>query len=329
MRIGSSAPNCSPYGPQPMTQNIGWASCLNGWIKRAKTARRKVNPAVRHGGKQVGWMEQSDDNAFLRTIAAEAFAALRDTYQIAPFSARPAGLSVEQAYRVTPMVRRMYEAEGARVLGRKIGFTNRTIWAQYGVSAPIWSYVFDRTVRDLAAVERLPLASFSEPRIEPEIMFGLATSPSPDMDENALSDCIAWVALGFEIVQSIFPAWKFEASDTIAANGVHGALLTGPRHPFAPRAARWRQELGAFEIELRCKGELIDRGHAENVLGGPLSALRHLVGLLATDPLNPPLAAGEIISTGTLTKAMPVAPGETWTAAPKGIGLDPVGLGFV
>jgi 2-keto-4-pentenoate hydratase len=274
-------------------------------------------------------MDRSDHSRTLKAVATEAFAALGNTNQILPFSARPAGLSVEDAYRVTPLVRQMYEAEGAKALGRKIGFTNRTIWAQYGVYAPIWGYVFDRSVHDLAAVEALSLKSFSEPRIEPEIVFGLGAPPSADMDEKALSDCIAWVALGFEIVQSIFPGWKFAASDTIAANGVHGALLIGLRHPFAPRADMWRQTLGAFEIELSCNGRLIDRGSAENVLGGPLSALRHLVGLLASDRVNPPLAAGEIVSTGTLTKAMPIAPGESWTAAPRGVGLDPIRLRLV
>jgi 2-keto-4-pentenoate hydratase len=274
-------------------------------------------------------MDASNDNASLKAIAAEAFAALRDTRQIPPFSARPGGLGVEEAYRVTPLVRQMYEAEGAHAVGRKIGFTNRTIWAQYGVYAPIWGYVFDQSVRNLAATEALPLASFSEPRIEPEIVFGLGTAPLPEMDEDSLSDCIAWVALGFEIVQSIFPGWKFQASDTIAANGVHGALLIGPRLPFAPQASEWRQKLGTFAIELRCDGRLIDRGQAENVLGGPLSALRHLVGLLCSDPINPQLAAGEIVSTGTLTRAMPVASGELWTAAPRGIDMDPIRLRFI
>ncbi len=273
-------------------------------------------------------MDNNEHTRTLHAIATEAFAALGNTRQIWPFSARPSGLSVEDAYRITPLVRRMYEAEGAKAVGRKIGFTNRTIWAQYGVFAPIWGHVFDRSVHDLAEQEALPLEPFSEPRIEPEIVFGLGKPPSADMDEAALSSCIAWVALGFEIVQSIFPGWKFAASDTIAANGVHGALLIGPRHPFAPRAAEWRQRLGAFAIELSCDGKLVDRGEAENVLGGPLSALRHLAGLLASDPVNPPLAAGEIVSTGTLTKAMPIAPGETWTAAPKGIGLDPIRLRF-
>jgi 2-keto-4-pentenoate hydratase len=273
-----------------------------------------------------------DDAQTLKTIAAEAFAALGGAGQIPPFSTRRSssspGLSVDDAYRVTSLLRQMYEASGATAVGRKIGFTNRTIWAQYGVYAPIWGHVFDRSVHDLATVGSLPLAPFSEPRIEPEIVFGLAAAPSADMDETALSSCIAWVALGYEIVQSIFPGWKFAASDTIAANGVHGALLIGPRHPYPPRAAEWQRTLSTFEIDLSCNGRLVDRGHAANVLDGPLSALRHLAGLLAADPVNPPLAAGEIVSTGTLTKAMPVVPGETWTAAPKGIALDAIRLGF-
>src|SRR6202022_1841128 len=248
-------------------------------------------------------MDQGESAEALKAIAAEAFAALGNARQIRPFSSRPQGLSVDNAYRVTPLVRQMYEAGGAKALGRKIGFTNRTIWQQYGVFAPIWGYVFDRTVHDLAGVETLPLALFSEPRIEPEIMFGLAAAPSAPMDETALSSCIAWVALG--------------------------ALLIGPRHPFAPRAAEWQRTLSAFEIDLNCDGRLIDRGHAENVLGGPLSALRHLTSLLASDPPKPPLPAGEIVSTGTLTKAMPIVPGEVWSAAPNGIALDAIQLRFI
>src|ERR1700692_4420147 len=274
-------------------------------------------------------MDQGESaEAPLRAIAAEAFAALGNARQIPPFSSRPQALSVDDAYRVTPLVRQMYEAGGAKALGRKIGLTNRTIWRQYGVFAPIWGYVFDRSAHDFAAVETLPLALFSEPRIEPEIVFGLAAAPSAQMDETALSSCIAWIALGFEIVQSIYPGWKFSAADTIAANGVHGALLIGPRHPFAPDTAEWQRTLAGFEIDLNCGARLVDGGRAANVLGGPLSALRHLVGLLANDPVNPPLAAGEIVTTGTLTKAMPGAPGEVWTAEPTGLAVDAIQLRF-
>jgi 2-keto-4-pentenoate hydratase len=283
---------------------------------------------VRAGGAAGMSDGQLESAEALHAIAAEAFDALGHTRQIAPFSSRSPGLTVEDAYRVIPRVRQMYEAGGAKVLGRKIGFTNRTIWALYGVYAPIWGYLFDRSVHDLAGFAALPLAQFSEPRIEPEIVFGLAAAPSAEMDETALLACIGWVALGFEIVQSIFPDWKFAAGDTVAANGLHGALLIGPRHPVLPRAAEWQRTLAGFEISLGCDGRPIDHGHAENVLGGPLSALRHLVGLLAADKFNPPLGSGEIIATGTLTKAMPVVAGETWTATPEGIALDPIRLRF-
>jgi 2-keto-4-pentenoate hydratase len=273
-------------------------------------------------------MDQPANNALLAAIAAEAADALTSTGQISPFSSRPAGLTIDDAYRVTPLVRKIYEIRGSKAVGRKIGFTNRTIWEQYGVHQPVWGYVFDETLKRLPATEMLALRPFSEPRIEPEIVFGLGSAPSPDMDELALSSCIAWVALGFEIVQSIFPGWKFAAADTVAANGVHGALLIGPSQPFAPRATEWLRTLSGFEIDLNCNGQLIDRGHAGNVLDGPLSALRHLVGLLASDPVNPPLGAGEIVTTGTLTKAMPIAPGEVWTATPAGIALDGIRLRF-
>ncbi|CAN5502300.1 fumarylacetoacetate hydrolase family protein [soil metagenome] len=266
--------------------------------------------------------------ANLDGIAAEAFDALVNTRQITPFSSRPGGLTVADAYRVTSRVRKMYEASGATPVGRKIGFTNRGIWAQYNVYAPVWGHMFDRGLHDLATSGSLSLAALSEPRIEPEIVFGLGAAPRAGMDEAGLLSCIAWVALGFEIVQSVFPGWVFAAADTIAANGVHGALMIGPRHAVAPHADDWQRTLPAFDIALSCNGALVDEGHGGNVLDGPLSALRHLVELLAADPHNPPLAAGEVITTGTLTKAMPIAAGESWTATPTGIALEGITLRF-
>ena len=63
-------------------------------------------------------------------------------------------------------------------------------------------------------------------------------------------------------------------------------------------------------------------------LDSPLLALRHLVELLANDPHNPPLRPGEIVSTGTLTLAMPVSAGENWTTTVFGIPLEEISLRF-
>ena len=74
---------------------------------------------------------------------------------------------------------------------------------------------------------------------------------------------------------------------------------------------------------------MADRGRAANVLDGPVFALRHLVELLAADPLNPPLSAREIVTTGTLTRAFPVAEGEVWNTELTGIPLEGARIRFV
>ena len=58
------------------------------------------------------------------------------------------------------------------------------------------------------------------------------------------------------------------------------------------------------------------------MLDGPLAALRALVEVLAVDPHNPPLAAGEIVTTGSLTRAAPIAPSEVWGTRMSGIPLE-------
>ena len=264
----------------------------------------------------------------IAAIGGEILAATDDARQIAPFSCRGGELPLVDAYRVSHWLERAREARGETAIGRKIGFTNRNIWAEYNVFAPNWGYLTSRSVRDLAATPVLSLAPFAEPRIEPEIMFGLARAPTPDMDEEALLGCIAWVAHGYEIVQSIFPQWRFTATDTTAANALHGALLIGSRLRIEGDAAEWLRRLAGFEIALYRDGALVDHGRGGNVLGSPVSALRHLVGLLKDDPVNPPLQAGEVVSTGTVTRAFPVAPGETWMTELKGIRLPGASLRF-
>ena len=262
----------------------------------------------------------------LETIAAEALAALDTCHQISPFSARLSAFDLDDAYGVTAAIRQMRERRDEMSVGRKIGFTNRTAWPEYG---PIWGYVYNRTVHNLAEIgDTFSLVGLVESRIEPEIIFKLALAPAPGMDETALLACIDWVGHGFEIVQSIFPGWKFSAPDAVAAFGLHGALLIGPRHSIAAYAEDWSRTLSTFEIDLKHDGTVVDHGCATNVLGGPLNALRHLVDILVRDQVNPPLAAGEIVTTGTLTRALPVSAGETWTTELTGVGLNGICVRF-
>jgi 2-oxo-3-hexenedioate decarboxylase len=274
---------------------------------------------------EVGAMDTDD---YIRAIAEEVGAALTNHRQISTFSSRPGGLTVADAYRVTPLLRAAFEARGERITGRKIGFTNREMWKVYGVQSPIWGYATSFTTRELSDHATVAVEEFVEPRIEPEIIFSLKAKPSPDMNGLELLDCIEWVSLGYEVVQSIFPNWKFAASDTVAANGVHGALFIGTRRAVAPRKADFLHELANFTVELYCDGKLSQRGGGALILNSPLLALRHLAELTSNDAHNPPLGAGEIISTGTLTLAMPVAKDQTWTTKASGIELEDITMRF-
>lgn len=273
-------------------------------------------------------MTPASRRADIKAVANEVLAAWFGVTQIVPFTSRTDGLSLAEAYYVTPLLRSAFEARGEIITGRKIGFTNQDMWGRFGVTSPIWGYTTSTTICDLAATPAISLKSFSEPRIEPEIMFGLRSPPRPGMTDVALVDCMAWVSLGFEIVQSIYPGWKFGAADTVAANGLHGALCVGQLHALSPPKESWLRELGTFTVDLSCNGKLVHHGGGSLVLGSPLQALRHLVELLAHDKSSPPLSAGEIISTGTLTLAAPVKPGERWTATVSGIALEDIAIQF-
>lgn len=234
------------------------------------------------------------------------------------------------ARRIATRIRDARLARGDRVAGRKIGFSNTRIWPIYGVDRPIWGHVWNSTLLDGSAPDPVAdLTGLPEPRIEPEIVLRLARAPDAGMDDAALLGCVDAVAAGFEIVQSVFPGWKVTAPGAAAAFGLHGRLMVGPWQPVEADRAGWRARLQDFGVTL-CKGAAaVETGHARNVLGGPLQALRQLVQALATEADPEPLRAGELVSTGTLTDAHPVAPGQAWSARFDGIALAEMRLRFV
>lgn len=261
-------------------------------------------------------------------IAAMLFGLVDVPESCDPITASDAAFDLDRAYDVSARIRDRRMWNGETPVGWKIGFTNRTIWEEYGVRAPIWGPVYDSTVAVVNSDGDLcDIAGLSEPRIEPEIVFRISKSPAPGVDEDALFDCIDGVALGFELVQSPFPGWRFKAADTVAAFALHGLLRHRPLvAPASLSRGDPREALTMFTITLYRDGDEIDRGIAENVLGGPLSALKALVDGLPGNALGPTLRPGDIVTTGTLTRAFVVKPGETWSARIDGLALSDMTL---
>jgi 2-keto-4-pentenoate hydratase len=248
--------------------------------------------------------------------------------QVSPFSTRYPGLTAETGYAAARQLHAHRLAQGWQLVGRKNGFTNRGIWQRYGVNGPMWGAVYDRTViyadNDHATV---PLAGLEQPRIEPEICFRMKTQPPVSRDPQALLDCIDWVAHSVEIVQCHHPEWKMALGDCTANNALHGRLIVGS--PVDVRGiADLAVKLPELKVKLFRENTLVEEGLGSNVLDSPLLSLAFLVKILAEQEESPPLAAGEIVSTGTLTDAYLVAPGERWSTAFEGLPMHGLSLTF-
>ncbi len=225
--------------------------------------------------------------------------------------------SVPDAYRMQLDLRAARIARGERPCGFKIGFTNRTIWPRYGVSAPIWGTVWEHSVQFYEDGGAVSLAGTCQPRIEPECVLGIGSDPPADASLQQLFDCLDWIAPGFEIVQSHCGDWKFQASESIADGGLHARLLVGKRmsaRALFSDAAELEAALARCAVSLYCDDALVDGGIGANVLDGPLHALRHLLIELQNCPGAPRLRAGDLVTTGTWTDAWPVQPAQRWCA---------------
>ena len=238
----------------------------------------------------------------------------------------------DAAYDIAAEIVRLRRARGERCVGRKIGFTNRNIWAEYGATSPIWAHVYASTLifaKNNAAT--VSLRGSVAPRIEPEIAFELsAPVPTGCTDPAVILRAVAWLAPSFEIVDCHFANWKFQSADSAADQSFHWRLIVGaPRAINRADAGTLAQTIHDCKVTLKCNGEVRDQGNGSNALGHPALALAFLADIIATQAQFDPLAAGEVITTGTLTAALPIRAGETWTSEISGLAVAPLALTLI
>jgi 2-oxo-3-hexenedioate decarboxylase len=266
-----------------------------------------------------------------KAIARELLEALDHGRTIPSVVQRHPRFDWNEAYEVAADILQLRRERGERTVGRKIGFTNRNIWPEYGATSPIWAHVYDRT---LAFAEggraNVCLRGAARPRLEPEIAFRLKAALAPGADGPAqVLEAVDWLAPSFEIVDCHFADWRFRPADAAADFSFHWRLVVGEPHVIR------REEIHALcgslqscQVTLARDGAVMDRGVGANALGHPATALAFLADVLSRQPRFAPLAAGEIITTGTLTAALPIAPGETWTSDYAGLPVTGLQLTF-
>ena len=259
---------------------------------------------------------------FSRIVVTELIEALDRGAVIPSITGRNPHFDWDAAYKVAGEVVRLRRARGEKTVGRKIGFTNRNIWAEYGATAPIWAHVYDRTVQHaIGGHATVSLKESVQPRIEPEIAFKLKAPLRAGVNHPALVlEAVEWLAPSFEIVDCHFADWKFGPADSVADFSFHWRLVIGTPHAIhRDGIADLVEQLRDCDVTLSRNGTFADRGTGANALGHPAAALAFLADILMRQPQFEPLAAGEVITTGTLTAAMPVKTGETWSSRYEGL----------
>ncbi|MGA7218979.1 MAG: fumarylacetoacetate hydrolase family protein [Candidatus Sulfotelmatobacter sp.] len=269
-------------------------------------------------------MEQKDSEA----IARELFSAQQSGTMVEiPPSERP-GFTLDTAYAVESILKKLREAEGHRAIGQKVGYANKAMWRLLKLETLVWAHMYDDTVLYGAGNSAtLTLANPRSLKIEPEIVFGLKQPIASGADAPTALQSVDWLALGFEIIDCPYPDWKFQPSDFVASFGLHAALVVGEKVEVKPELVpQWVDQLARFKVRMSKNGEFVEEGSGRNSLKNPALCLAELSAAIAQRFPSQPLSAGEIVSSGTLTAGHPAAKGDIWKADVEGIPLQSLTL---
>ncbi len=242
-------------------------------------------------------------------LARDIVAARCARRTLAKPSDRDDSFDLEAGYLVAQRVSVRWAELGHIRCGAKIGLTNRAVWTVLGLNCPVWAPMYLDTVGWGTDVH---IGDLVAPRIEAEVVVGLADALGPGATGDEIAQAVGWAALGFELVDCHYPGWQLTPADLVADFGCHAGLVVGERR--IELAETGTESLAELRITLTCDDEPVAHGGGVDVLGGPLAALRELLAA----PDAPHLLAGDLVATGALTRgALPVAPGQYWQAIPE------------
>ena len=263
-------------------------------------------------------MRRGENDPPVSTIPAELHRNLAALLVEAQAARRPidppgafATLPLTAAYAVQDALVAERESAGATRNGWKLGITSPVKQRVMGIAHPLFGRTFADGERTNGS--RVDLAAFIAPRTEPELAIGLAAEIDPSMDRAALAQAVAWIAPALEITDSRYRSGTRSAVELVADNTSSSGYVIGPR-----LSAGAAPPYDALATELVKNGSVVLRGSTADVLDHPLNALAALAAHLAERGLR--ARAGDVILSGAITDAIPIAAGDTIEARIAGLG---------
>jgi 2-keto-4-pentenoate hydratase len=245
-------------------------------------------------------------------LAAALAEAERSRVPMDPLTAGHPDIDVVDAYEIQLLNIRQRVAEGARVIGHKVGLSSEAMQKMMGVDEPDYGHL----LADMEVFEdrRVPAGTFLYPRVEVEVGFILADDlPGAGCTEDDVLAATAAFAPSIELIDTRIKDWKIKLCDTIADNASSAGWVLGKQ-----RVSPKDIDITAIEAVLTRNGEVVAEGRSDAVLGNPVTAVAWLARKV--DSFGVRLKAGDVVLPGSCTRAIDARPGDDFVADFAGLG---------
>ncbi len=246
------------------------------------------------------------DESRMKILAEALWKAEQTRQPIGPITETDPGITVDEAYRIQLRVMDMKKSAGQVVVGKKIGLTSLAMQAMLGVKEPDYGHILNSMV--VMEGEKISIADLIAPRIEGEIAFVLKEDlKGPGVTLTDVLRSSEGVIPALEIIDSRIKDWKIKLQDTVADNASSARIILGGI--LTPPSAI---DLRTVGMVMEKNGEVLATAAGAAVLGHPAQAIAWLANKLSAYGIA--LKKGEVILSGALTGAAPVAAGDCFRA---------------
>jgi 2-keto-4-pentenoate hydratase len=245
-------------------------------------------------------------------LAADLAQAERSREPIAPLTSSYPEIDVVDAYEIQLINIRQRVAEGASVLGHKVGLSSLAMQQMMGVDEPDYGHLLD----EMQVFEDTPVKAgrYLYPRVEVEVGFILAADlPGAGCTEDDVLAATEALVPSIELIDSRITDWKIALCDTIADNASSAGFVLG-----AARVSPGDVDVKAIDAVLTRNGEVVAEGRSDAVLGNPVTAVAWLARKVESFGVR--LRKGDIVLPGSCTRAIDVQAGDDFVADFAGLG---------
>ncbi|RRQ26008.1 2-keto-4-pentenoate hydratase [Rhodococcus sp. Eu-32] len=245
-------------------------------------------------------------------LAARLAAAETNRTPIGPIARDEPDIDVVDAYEIQLINIRRRVADGAAVVGHKVGLSSRAMQQMMGVDEPDYGHL----LADMEVFEHSPVdsARYCYPRVEVEVAFVLgADLPGASCTTDDVLEATEFVAPSMELIDSRIKDWKIGLPDTIADNASSAGFVLGEQ-----RVAPSDIDLTAIDAVLLRNDLRVAEGRSDAVLGNPVTAVSWLARKV--DRFGVRLKKGDIVLPGSCTRAVDVRAGDRFRANFAGLG---------